>query len=78
MHTYLGGLAANHGITLTELLQAFDELWQVSTVLDVDSHTHHGGHGELHGLDAASGLAGCDGAGLKEKRAGEREREVST
>jgi len=57
----LSHLAADHGVALTELLQTLHQLGQIGAVLDTDGHTHDR-HGELHGLDAARGLAGGDGA----------------
>mmetsp|Transcript_10351 Transcript_10351/g.16248 ORF Transcript_10351/g.16248 Transcript_10351/m.16248 type:complete len:840 (-) Transcript_10351:39-2558(-) len=54
MLTGLGGLALNHGVRLGKLLKTLNKLGKILGVLYGDSHTHHRGHGELHGLDAAS------------------------
>mmetsp|Transcript_749 Transcript_749/g.1722 ORF Transcript_749/g.1722 Transcript_749/m.1722 type:complete len:844 (-) Transcript_749:24-2555(-) len=64
MLTSLGGLAFNHGIRLGKLLKTLHKLGEILRVLHTNSHTHHGGHGELHGLDAAGRLKVGDSTGL--------------
>mmetsp|Transcript_109648 Transcript_109648/g.236083 ORF Transcript_109648/g.236083 Transcript_109648/m.236083 type:complete len:535 (+) Transcript_109648:1073-2677(+) len=62
--TSLGGLALNHGVRLGKLLEALHKLGKVGSVLHRHGHTHHRGHGELHGLEGTGALKVGDGTRL--------------
>ena len=47
----------DHGVGLRQTLQTLHQTRQIAGVLGLHSHTHDGGHGELHHLDGHGGLA---------------------
>merc|ERR1712038_335445 len=59
--------ALHHGVRLGQSLKSLHELGEVSRVLGLHSHSHHGGHRELHHLHVVRLLEGGEGASLHQE-----------
>ena len=64
--TGLFDLTDDEGIGLGELLETFDELGEILTILAADGDADNGGHGVLHVVEIVGGVDGGDGTGLEE------------
>jgi len=64
--TTLFGDALDEWIGLGELLQTFNEFWEIGGVLDIDGNSYDWGDGEFHDSDVVGVLGGGDGTLLED------------
>src|SRR6267154_1866598 len=65
--TGLSNPSLDTGVRLRQTLETFDELGQISSVLDLDSDPHNRGHGELHDPHVVCGLRGGESSALEQE-----------